>query len=149
MVLVGYNIVNQPPFWILKNAWGSRWGENGYMRMAIQSGDGICGINTMPGYIPIFKREGKELTCLWNHHFHIRSFFCLCFLNFSARDPCNLSNYPSLSGVTTNRVDSAPGRLNPCGGGVCTVVGNTNNCTCPYDFLPAKNSDGSETCVPS
>ena len=65
LVLVGYNLVNQPPFWILRNAWGPRWGENGYMRMEIQSGDGVCGIKTMPGYYPVFSKRMASNLWFW------------------------------------------------------------------------------------
>ena len=32
-------------FFIVKNSWGSGWGENGYLRIGFAEGAGICGIN--------------------------------------------------------------------------------------------------------
>ncbi|CAI7838197.1 unnamed protein product, partial [Closterium sp. NIES-53] len=44
-----------PPFWIIRNSWGVEWGDRGHMRMDIQGGDGVCGINVLPGIYPIVK----------------------------------------------------------------------------------------------
>ena len=37
-------------YWIVKNSWAATWGEEGYMRMAIVDGDGLCGIQMGPLY---------------------------------------------------------------------------------------------------
>ena len=34
--------------WLLKNSWSENWGDNGYFRLAIQEGEGICGIQKQP-----------------------------------------------------------------------------------------------------
>jgi len=47
MIAIGWGIEEgtRRQYYILKNAWGEQWGENGYMRIAATSGGwGICGV---------------------------------------------------------------------------------------------------------
>jgi hypothetical protein len=44
VVIVGYNLDSSPPYWIVRNSWGSNWGESGYCRVAL--GRNICGART-------------------------------------------------------------------------------------------------------
>jgi cathepsin L len=50
--LVGYGSENGRDYWILRNSWGTNWGERGYFRVARTSrnGPGICGILRMSSY---------------------------------------------------------------------------------------------------
>jgi len=43
---VGYGTSNGQQYYIVRNSWGPRWGEQGYINIATQSGSsaGICGI---------------------------------------------------------------------------------------------------------
>jgi C1A family cysteine protease len=45
ILIVGWNIGSNPPYWIVKNSWGTSWGEQGYFRIIF--GKGACGLNTV------------------------------------------------------------------------------------------------------
>ncbi|GMH04782.1 hypothetical protein Nepgr_006622 [Nepenthes gracilis] len=49
---VGYGSTKGTYYIIVKNSWGPKWGEKGYIRMKRNTGkpEGICGINKMPSY---------------------------------------------------------------------------------------------------
>lgn len=44
VVAVGYNMEANPPYYIVRNSWGSEWGLEGYFNIAIVDGVGVCGI---------------------------------------------------------------------------------------------------------
>ena len=49
MVLVGYNFESHPPYWIVRNSWGTDRGLNGYW--LVKAGVNMCGIESnFPAY---------------------------------------------------------------------------------------------------
>jgi cathepsin L len=50
VIVVGWGVSGTTEYWTVRNSWGSTWGEKGYIRMAITSGAGICGVQSQPLY---------------------------------------------------------------------------------------------------
>jgi len=51
---VGYNSESSDPYFIVRNSWGPSWGLGGYVRMAMGSGSGTCGIANPTDTYPLF-----------------------------------------------------------------------------------------------
>jgi len=52
MTLVGYGVENGIPYWLVKNSWGTYWGDNGYIKVA-KGYNNMCGIASAASY-PVF-----------------------------------------------------------------------------------------------
>ena len=56
VVVVGYGTENGVDYWLVKNSWSKRWGDNGYIK--IQRGVGMCGIGR--SHVVLTCEQGDE-----------------------------------------------------------------------------------------
>ncbi|CAI5978164.1 unnamed protein product [Closterium sp. NIES-64] len=149
-----------PPFWIIRNSWGTGWGDQGHMRMDIRSGDGICGINTLPGLFPVVRSTADPCGS--------RSF--KDSVMGAAFNPCG--QYPCSKKGTSNRCKCSDGYFaqakntdgsytctyvdvcgssshNPCVVGTCVNDGKGSySCVCPWGFIQGTMIGGGFSCTP-
>jgi len=45
VLAVGYGKDGDQEYVIVKNSWGAQWGDQGYVKIGLTEGEGICGIN--------------------------------------------------------------------------------------------------------
>jgi KDEL-tailed cysteine endopeptidase len=53
VLIVGYGAENGIKYWLVKNSWGTSWGDQGYVKIARSDStndQGICGISMQPSY---------------------------------------------------------------------------------------------------
>ena len=53
VLIVGYGAENGQKYWLVKNSWGTSWGDQGYVKIARSDSandQGICGISMQPSY---------------------------------------------------------------------------------------------------
>jgi C1A family cysteine protease len=46
VLAVGWGVDNGTEYYIVKNSWTAQWGEQGYVRIGVEAGAGVCGIQT-------------------------------------------------------------------------------------------------------
>lgn len=150
VLVVGYNMVDPlQPYWLIKNTWGSGWGENGYMRLPmLVDGPGYCSIQSERGLYPIFYERGRATAC------HMVPSPCgggSCVVrNNAARCACPAGFVERLEDDAPKCVTAMPcnANPNPCGIGACSnEFDGSYTCKCPPGAVIGSQVDGSITCA--
>ncbi len=45
VTIVGYGSEKDGGYYLVRNSWGESWGDQGYVKIGMAEGTGICGIN--------------------------------------------------------------------------------------------------------
>ncbi|CAI5947037.1 unnamed protein product, partial [Closterium sp. NIES-65] len=173
VLLVGYALhgsTSSPfsldgPLWVIRNSWGTGWGDVGHMYIDMQSGPGVCGINTLPGILPILRSTadpcGSKSVMLagspggaGSNAFNPCGQFkcskagasnrCACaaphFVQASHPDGSNTCAYVDACGLAGS---------NPCVVGTCVNDGKGSySCVCPPGFVQGTTVKGTLSCAP-
>merc|ERR1712110_353520 len=52
VLAVGWETENGTDYFLVKNSWGPTWGDKGYVKIGIEAGAGVCGIQSGPPSYP-------------------------------------------------------------------------------------------------
>ena len=49
----GYDDGLKKDFWLVKNSWATTWGDNGFIRLAVEGNKGVSGMNQHVNYMDV------------------------------------------------------------------------------------------------
>ncbi|GJP37224.1 hypothetical protein CLOM_g21655 [Closterium sp. NIES-68] len=159
VLVVGFHFNATSPtspdnYFVIRNSWGAKWGEQGHMRIAMTSAyGGMCGMTYQLGLYPTLKPSLIQDPC--------KLAVCgsgTCTSTGKGQYQCDCpSSKGLLKGENKDGTETCilKGKCslftsNPCGVGAC-VDGSSGDfsCVCPSDYTASQLSSGQPTCAPS
>ena len=52
-VVVGIDRTGDTPYWIVQNSWGTEWGQDGFIHLAVEEGFGVSGMNMYAEWVDV------------------------------------------------------------------------------------------------
>ncbi|GJP37032.1 hypothetical protein CLOM_g21489 [Closterium sp. NIES-68] len=173
VLVIGYSVINGdasqfgPPFWIIRNSWGDGWGDKGHMRMDIQGGDGVCGINVLPGIYPVIKIP-EDPCSQSSYQFDLEPqpsmnpcgrFPCQALTGGGNKCSCSISKATTQPFVEVGNGNGSNTCAyvqvcqsyfsNPCSTGTCINDGRGSySCICPPNYVQSTTEYNTPTCDP-
>ncbi|GJP81163.1 hypothetical protein CLOP_g11331 [Closterium sp. NIES-67] len=173
VLVIGYSVIVSdasqigPPFWIIRNSWGDRWGDKGHMRMDIQGGNGVCGINVLPGIYPVIKIP-EDPCSQSSYQFDLEPqpsmnpcgrFPCQALTGGGNKCSCSISKATTQPFVEVGNGNGSNTCAyvqvcqsyfsNPCSTGTCINDGRGSySCICPPNYVQSTTEYNTPTCDP-
>lgn len=63
VVVVGIDRTGETPYWIVQNSWDTWWGDNGFIYLAVEEGDGVSGMNLYAEWMDVSSQYPEEPKC--------------------------------------------------------------------------------------